>query len=173
MKSTSLRVIDTNVLLVANGQHENTSDECMIACIEALEKLRESGGIVLDDGYQIINEYQRNTSPNSGQRFGDAFLKWLLQNVQNRKYVELVTILPHPERGYESFPDDGDLIDFDTQDRKFIAVSVVHGHRPKICQGTDSKWLIWSEKLARHGINVEFLCSADVQRFFNRKINNQ
>jgi len=33
-------VVDTNVLLVANGQHDDVSPECVIACVERLLALQ-------------------------------------------------------------------------------------------------------------------------------------
>lgn len=165
MKRGSPSVVDTNILLVANQQHTGVSDACVVACVEVLLRLRERGRVVIDDGYEILNEYARKTSPNTGNRVGDAFLKWLYQNAANTVRVETVQIEREPNRGYVQFPDDSDLHEFDRADRKFVAVSVAHPDRPSILQGTDSKWLKWSERLSSHGIDVEFLCPKDVARF--------
>jgi hypothetical protein len=165
----SLRVVDTNVLLVANEKHPNVSPRCVIACVEALEKIRKSGCIVLDDGYEILCEYGQKTKPNTGNQFGDAFLKWLFQNVGNSQHVVLVPILKHTDRGYAEFPDDVRLHKFDHADRKFVAVAAAHPSRPPILQGTDSKWMLWSEGLSVHGIEVEFLCPGEVAGFMKRK----
>jgi hypothetical protein len=162
-------VIDTNVLLVANEQHENVSPEGVIACVERLELIRKSGCVVLDDKYEILREYGQKTKPNTGNRVGDAFLKWLLQNTGNPKYVAQVHIERHAERGYAEFPDDVELHEFDHADRKFVAVAVAHPKHPPILQGTDSKWLLWTERLMVHGIKVEFLCPSDVAGFIKRK----
>jgi len=162
-------VVDTNVLLVANEQHEDVSPEGIIACVQRLERLRKSGCIVLDDGYEILREYGQKTKPNTGNRVGDAFLKWLLQNTGDPQHVAQVHIVKHAGRGYVEFPDDAELHDFDHADRKFVAVAVVHPNRPQILQGSDSKWIDWSKKLLAHGINVEFLCKTDVERFIKRK----
>lgn len=169
MKAGSYAVVDTNVLLVANEQHEDVSPEGIIACVQRLEQLRKSGCVVLDDGYEILREYGQKTKPNTGNRVGDAFLKWLLQNTVNPQYVAQVHIEKHVERGYVEFPDDAELHDFDLADRKFVAVASAHSKHPPILQGTDAKWLNWSERLEVHGIKVEFLCRADVERFNRRK----
>ncbi|MGP8271347.1 MAG: hypothetical protein ACLQLH_14875 [Terracidiphilus sp.] len=169
MKVRSHAVIDTNVLLVANEQHENISPEGVIACIERLELLRKSGCVVLDDGYEILREYRQKTKPNTGNRFGDGFLKWLLQNIGNTQFVTQVHIEKHAGRGYVEFPDDAGLSEFDLEDRKFVAVAVAHPRRPPILQGSDSKWIDWSERLNAHGITVEFLCVEDMKRFIQRK----
>jgi hypothetical protein len=162
-------VVDTNVLLVANEQHDNVSPEGIIACVERLERLRKGGCIVLDDGFEILREYGQKTKPNTGNRVGDAFLKWLLQNLGNPQFVAQIRIEKHSDRGYVEFPDDAGLIDFDHADRKFVAVSVAHPKRPPILQGTDSKWMLWAERLSDHGVEVEFLCPSDVAGFIKRK----
>lgn len=169
MKSGSRRVVDTNILLVANKQHGGASPGCVIECVRALEDLRAKGAIAIDDGYEILNEYARKTAPNTGNRVGDAFLKWVYQNIGNPSSVERIQIHPHPERGYEEFPDDEELAGFDHEDRKFVAVAINHTAQPPILQGTDSKWMEWSEKLAIHGIAVEFLCPGDIAEFLSRK----
>lgn len=169
MKAGSQVVVDTNVLLVANDQHSDVSPGCVIACVEVLQHLRSKGCIVIDDGYEILSEYRQKTKPNTGNRVGDAFLKWLLQNSGNSRYVAQVQINKHAERGFAEFPDDAELREFDHADRKFVAAAVAHPNRPPILQGTDSKWTEWAERLSAHEIKVEFLCPADVERFIKRK----
>ena len=126
------RVIDTNVLLVANGQHAGVSPSCITACVRALDHIRSKGIVVIDDGYEILSEYKVRTNPNTGNRVGDAFLKWLYQNAGNPKRVARVKITKHPARGYVEFPIADGLKDFDPADRKFVAVAVKHGRRPPI-----------------------------------------
>lgn len=169
MKPISHAVVDTNILLIANEQHEDISPAGVIACVERLEHLRKRGRIVLDDGREILREYGHKTTPNTGNRVGDAFLKWIYQNMGNPQRVELVHIERHQERGYAEFPEDPELLDFDPEDKKFIAVAVAHPKHPIILQGSDSKWTGWSERLRVHSIRVEFLCRDDVERFGRRK----
>lgn len=169
MKRGSPVIIDTNVLLVANEQHPSVSFDCVMACIEALDRVRTHGLVVIDDGYEILLEYTRRTAPNTGNQVGDAFLKWLYQNAGNPQHVVCVHIERHAERGYVEFPEDENLIEFDLADRKFVAVAIAHPNCPPILQDTDSKWTEWANQLLVHGIEVSFLCPADVQRFIKRK----
>lgn len=169
MKSGSHAVVDTNVLLIANEQHKDVSPEGVIACVTRLEQLRKSGCIVLDDGHEILREYGQKTKPNTGNRVGDGFLKWIFQNSGNPQRVAQVRIERDADRGYAEFPDDPELHEFDHADRKFVAVAVVHSKRPPILQGSDSKWMLWSDRLLAHGIEVEFLCPEDVAGFLKRK----
>ena len=55
-------VIDTNVLLVANGQHVDVSPDCVIACVQRLLAMEKAGVTVIDDGFRILGEYQHKTS---------------------------------------------------------------------------------------------------------------
>ena len=165
----SMAVIDTNVILAASGQHQDVSPACVIHCVLALQSVMKSGKLALDDGFQILLEYQNKTQPKKGNRPGDAFVKWALNHRCNAKYVELVPILKHDERGFESFPDDPELANFDAPDRKFVAVSAAHPKKPPISQAADSKWLDWAPALKRHGIEVDFLCSTDIKKFHKKK----
>ena len=59
----SVTVVDTNVVLVANGQHADVSPECISACALALQGVMRSGKLVLDDDFRILLEYQNKTQP--------------------------------------------------------------------------------------------------------------
>jgi hypothetical protein len=166
---TSL-VVDTNVVLVANGQHQNVSDLCIVECVKRLQGIMKVGKLALDDNFRIIREYQNKTDKKSGNRPGDAFVKWALQNNANTKRVDRVPLHEHDVRSFHSFPDDADLATFDPSDRKFVAVSCAHPGKPPILQATDSKWLDWAEPLKRHGVTIEFLCPGDIARFRANKL---
>lgn len=162
-------IVDTNVVLVANGQHEDVSPACMATCALRLQTIMNSGRIALDDAYQILVEYQNKTQPKTANRPGDAFVKWALQNKANAAKCDLVPITPHADRGFAEFPDDDRLVNFDPPDRKFVAVAAAHPEHPPILQAADSKWLDWSGPLEEHGISVDFLCPEDIERFHENK----
>lgn len=162
-------VIDTNVLLVANGQHPDVSPDCQEECIRRLLDMKASGIAVIDDGYRILSEYQQKTEVNSAKRVGDAFLKWLLQNKSNRRHVHTVSITDTGDDTFAEFPDATLQEQFDASDRKFVAVAHAHADQPSIWQAADCKWLHWWPALAAHGVTVEFLCPADVCRFYASK----
>lgn len=164
-----ISIIDTNVVLVANGQHEEVGPDCVASCVLRLQSIMKNQRIALDDAFEILQEYQNKTQPKTANRPGDAFVKWALQNRSNIKRCDLVALVPHDERGYESFPEDDRLANFDPPDRKFVAVAAAHPVQPPILQATDSKWLNWHEALKDHGVSVEFLCPEDIQRFHSNK----
>lgn len=147
-------VVDTNVILVANDQHGDVSPDCVAACAIRLQTIMKTQRIALDADREILREYGKKTTPNSGNRPGDAFLKWALQNMANPRRCDLVTLTPNTERGYDSFPEDDRLAKFDSADRKFVAVSAAHADHPRILQAADSKWIGWESALKDHDISA-------------------
>jgi len=166
-------VIDTNVLLVADKQHGDITDTCLSNCVTKLLELQVRGHVVIDDGYRIIGEYQNKLDANHGKNMGAAFLKWLLQNQANPRHVERIRITETSANHFEEFPSPELELEFDPPDCKFIAVANAHPQKPTIWQAADSKWLNWWPMLQVYGIQVEFLCSEDVVRFYREKFPDQ
>ena len=164
-----LEIVDTNVVLVANGQHQDVSRASVAICAHRLQAIMEGKRLVIDAGFLILGEYNNKTKPNTGSRIGDAFVKWALRHERIADRVHRVELTPHCGRGFKTFPDDADLVRFDDPDRKFVAVACAHGKFPPILQATDSKWLGWNEALRRHGVIVEFICPEDIKRFQEQK----
>ena len=162
-------VIDTNVLLAASQRHDGVSPECVLACVDRLERVPRSERVVIDDGFRILREYQNKLDPNKSKGVGEAFLKWLLQNRTNRKHVLQVTLTERAPDDYDEFPGPDLATEFDPPDRKFVAVAHSHPNKPPVLQATDSKWLRWHPRLRTHGVRVEFLCPQDICRFFEAK----
>lgn len=162
-------VIDTNVLLVAEGQHEDISDTCRKACTNSLTTIRENNVVVLDDGYRILNEYQNKIDTKRGKGVGAAFLKWLFQNLANPRHVQQVHVNESKADQFKEFPLTALESQFDRSDRKFPAVANAHPAKPPILQAADCKWLDWWKTLEAAGIRVEFVCLDDVKRFYEKK----
>lgn len=162
-------VVDTNVILVANRQHADVSETCVVSCTRRLRDIMTRGRIAIDDGHRILGEYQNKTQPNVGKGPWDVFLKWLLRNNANPLRCDRIALVEHATRGFESFPDDARLADFDPSDRKFVAVAAAHESKPAISQAADSKWLAWASALKEHGITVDFLCPEDIRSFDDNK----
>ncbi len=158
-------IVDTNVVLVANGQHADISPNCVEACALKLKAIMDAGRLALDDQFLILMEYQNKTTPRRARGPGDAFVRWALQNNANADRVDCVPLVMDPDRGFESFPDHPGLTTFDPPDRKFVAVACAHAATPPILQAADSKWLGWDVALRAHGVTVDFLCPEDIKRF--------
>lgn len=162
-------VIDTNVLLVANGQHEDVSSSCMVECVSRLEAMMRSGVTVIDDGFLICGEYLHKTSINPPKGAGDIFLKWLLRESGNPQKVQQVSLTVKAKDNFFEFPDPVLAKKFDAPDRKFAAVANAHPDKPPIWQSADCKWLDWWPALKSKGISVDFLCPDDVCSFYVKK----
>lgn len=166
----SASVVDTNVINVANGSHDDVSPECVIACVERLNELMKSGVLVVDDGFLILSEYLKRTSPRAAKGVGDVFVQWALRNHGQGIRVQQVPLTVQAPDRYAEFPDDPVLsASFDPADRKFAAVAHAHSERPPIWEAADSKWLDWWPALRACGVEVEFLCGADLCRFYAKK----
>lgn len=162
-------VIDTNVLLVANGSHAGASPGCQEECVKRLLAQQREGVTVIDDGYRILHEYQNKTSPNQPKGVGDAFLKWLLQNQGNAARVHRITITETAKDMYAEFSDTALQPQFDASDRKFAAVANAHPSKPPVWQAADSKWWGWAPALKTKGVEVDFLCPEEVQKTYRKK----
>ena len=150
-------VIDTNVLVVANGGHAAASLACVGACIDALLQARDAG-VVIDDAQLILSEYRGYCSFKGQPGVGDAFFKWLWNQQGNALKCRTVPIKPHKARGFAEFPDDARLAKFDREDRKFVAVSVAAGDNPPVLNASDTDWWDVRQALAEHHVSVDFLC---------------
>lgn len=166
-------VIDTNVLLVANGQHTDVSTECVTECVRRLQYMEKVGVTIIDDGFRILGEYQHKTSLNPPKGVGDVFLKWLLRQAGNPARVEQVNLTELVENEFAEFPDATLQPVFDAPDRKFVAVANAHPEKPPILESVDCKWLDWWPALQAKGIRVEFLCPDDACKFYRNKFPNK
>jgi hypothetical protein len=166
-------VIDTNVLLVANGDHADVSPDCRAECVRRLQAMQATGVTVIDDAFLILGEYLNKTRVNPPKGVGDAFLKWLLREAGNSKRVDQVSLTTRAENRFAEFPDPTLEREFDADDRKFVAVANAHDEKPPVWQAADAKWLDWWQPLAAHGVHVDFLCPADVSRIYKKKFSGR
>ena len=162
-------VIDTNVLLVANGDHAEASAECREECVRRLLAMQASGVAVIDDEFRILGEYLHKTRVNPPKGVGDVFLKWLLREANNPVRVEQVTLTETASDCFAEFPDAALQPIFDAPDRKFAAAANAHPDKPPVWQAADCKWLDWWQPLRMQGVHVEFLCEQDVCRVYVKK----
>ena len=157
-------IVDTNVVVVANGRSEQASSDCVETCGDRLEEImRGEEKLGLDNRWIILREYMQNLRSN-GADVGDRFLGWVLANRDERCDLISITPINGSENEFEEFPDDPALEDFDPDDRKFIAVALAHPEKPAILQAVDSQWWDFCDAFRRNGVTVEFICEADIQR---------
>ena len=153
-------VIDTNVLVSANGKSDHAGLDCQMTCINALEEVIKRKKVAIDTASQIIDEYRLHASHSGQPSVGDAFFKWLWLNQGNPRHCEQAPITPRPSdyRDFEEFPDDPVFSGFDRADRKFVAVARASQSHPKILNATDSDWWDFRAELKRIGVKIDFLC---------------
>ena len=163
-------IVDTNVIVIANDTDDKRKD-CRDRCQERIQQIIDQHEkVVIDDKRRILGEYQDNTRPNTRKGVGDIFVKRLLQNLGNPAVCTRVPITPSAGNGtdFEEFPTDTALINFDPDDRKFIAAALAHkrdnGQVPTILLAIDRGWLQFMAALANHGISVNLICEEDMQR---------
>lgn len=167
-------VVDTNVPMVANlatrpDPESKFPDTCVEACVEAIEHVMTTRGLILDAGTEIFDEYVKQLdayvkqlAPSGQKGIGSLFFIWVHDHQWGLDASQRVPITRRGE-SYEEFPPHAGLENFDRSDRKFVAVSNAHPEKPPILQATDSKWWGWMEALEECGIKVEFLCPAYVE----------
>jgi hypothetical protein len=133
-----------------------------MACIAAGEPVIKPGGLIIEAGDEIFDEYRQQRSMKGQPGMGDTFMKWVNDHRYNPEYCSRVTITINGD-SYQEFPTHDALNDFDRSDRKFVAVANAHADKPPILQATDSKWWGWKDALAEVGIAVQFLCPGYVE----------
>ena len=152
-------VVDTNVLVVANSRDTDVNARCSLACIEELERIRQSCQLVIDDSDLILEEYRKYSNLSGEPGDGDKFLKWIWDYRWHDERIKQVTITPHPVREFEEFPDDPRLEQFDRSDRKFVAVARATDSFTRIVNATDRKsWWRYREELQDLGVIPTFTC---------------
>ena len=167
-------LLDTNVPKTANlavqpAPDSDVSDECILACIEAVQHVIKKRGLIIDAGDEIFDEYRQQLSMKGQPGVGDRFMKWVHDNRWSLHDSQRVTITRNGD-SYDEFPRHDGLNDFDKSDRKFVAVANAHENKPPIMQATDSKWWGWKNALAEVGITVELLCPEYVEAKYTEKM---
>ena len=148
-------VVDTNVLIVANGRDKTPADlECEFACIELLQEATKGKlTVLLDESNLIMAEYKTDRS-HSGVPAGNAFFKFLHDNQHSAKNVIRVSIQETPDEdgGFANLAPN----DFDRDDRKFLAVAKAGDGR--VVNATDSHWSEHAAFIDSIGVQVLELC---------------
>lgn len=62
---TDRAVVDTNVLVVANGRATHVDEACRLSCVDELARLARNEVVCVDDKVLILREYERRTTEES------------------------------------------------------------------------------------------------------------
>jgi hypothetical protein len=174
MKAVTKRIVDTNVPKTANLALDPIAVpveliDCVMACVDLIQQVTKTGGLVIDAGDEIYDEYRAQLNMKGAPGVGDKFMKWVHTSRWTWPEEDRVPIT-RTGNSYEEFPEDDGLSDFDLSDRKFVAVANAHPKRPAISQATDSKWWGWKDALQAVGIAVDFLCPTYIQNKYVEKM---
>ncbi len=166
-------LVNTGVPLVANQQAEQASPECVTACANALNRIRQTGGLVLDSLGEIVKEYQHKLLRRQGgpRGPGDEFLLWVFTYQWNPSKCERVTIVKtsNDPPFFAEFPRTEALARFDPSDCKFVATANAHPGKPPIMVSVETDWANCETALAEAGITIHQLCPEDLARMQARK----
>ncbi|MFJ5987946.1 hypothetical protein [Lentzea sp. NPDC092896] len=161
MKLPQRAAIDTNVLIVANGKSPQASDECELAAIEFLEVAESDCVVLIDDGYEIFEEYKRYCNFHGQPGVGDHFFMHLHRSQADASRVHQVRITADGNGSYAEVP--AALAKFDPSDKKFIATVLSDGQGAPIVNCVDSDWSESSGPLLASGVHVHELCPASLK----------
>lgn len=159
-------VVDTNVLVVANGDNTDVSDDCQLACTELLSFVDSEGSLVVDDQFAVFGEYLRNVSTKNGG-YGSRFLTHALQRcteAAGRCIQVRLTQVSDDEGDFAEFPADVDLASFPRSDRKWVALAHACDRKPPIAVALDRAWPQYQEALRAVGVQIQLLCPQDIGR---------
>lgn len=153
------RIVDTNVLVVANGRHgTHAGERCKLSCIEALEEILESNSkliAIVDQAMEIQSEYRSFCNPSGQPSVGDLFYQAIIQNYAGK--VLRIELVRDENGNYLDFPDDVRLGRFDESDRKFAAAAKKSGG--VVLNAADTRsWPVYRDVLLEFGIKVIELC---------------
>lgn len=147
-------VVDTNVLVVANGDNPEADIQCRLACVDRLNAFIEDQLVAIDDQGFIFEEYTKRVGWAGGPGVGAIFFKHVWNHQYDSKRVVRVSVTPSNDegRGFEELPPNS----FDPDDRKFLAVAVVE--EAVVLNATDGDWEEHSDLMQTLAVEVHQLC---------------
>ena len=153
-------VVDTNVLISANGRDTHVDKLCRLACARKIDSIRHKGKVYIDDRNLVFEEYRNRLNFSGEPGAGDAFFKYIHENQFADSRVKRVQITPNCDesRGFDELPKNA----LDRSDRKFLAVAVVAN--ASILNATDSDWHENRELLDDLHVVIRQLCPQMLRR---------
>lgn len=147
-------VLDTNVAVAANGRDTHADISCQLACVKRIRTLIDEGILGIDDKGLIVQEYADRLNFSGAPGVGDVFFRYVFDQQYREDRIRRVAVHPSSDagRGFEELPAN----DFDSSDRKFLAVAVVAD--AVVLNATDSDWKEHAGLMDELGVHVEQLC---------------
>lgn len=158
-------IIDTNVPLQSGKSVASLTIEeakCAKECSRFIHDFINNPDsiLVLDANGKVYEEYRTNIEALRNEpNLAKQFLNWVHiyhnKRILPENHVQLTEIA---ENEFVEFPSCSELNDFDSKDRKFVALANAHKEHPPIIEGTDGEWWVYRDVLLQKGISVKFLC---------------
>lgn len=146
--------------VAANGRNTHADVACRLKCVELLMGLQNNGCVIIDDGGQILAEYQGNLRPEGQPGVGDLFYRHLLDNRGNAKRVRLVATDAPRGNALRGAFERGTLAAFDHSDRVFATCAAVA--RVAVATALDSDWVNHETGLIACGVRLDYVCGRAV-----------
>ena len=158
-------VVDTNVLVVANGRKTHADERCQDNCRKKIESVLRDGVIAIDDKNEILNEYGRHLTDSGMSGLGNAFYKHLFiyQGYRDRVRRIPITNSADDRRGFDELPENN----LDRSDRKFLAVAVAA--KAVLLNATDSDWNEQEALIEKIGVELDQLCPQHASKATRRQ----
>jgi hypothetical protein len=147
-------IIDTNVLIAANGHSPQVSAGGVERCQKFVNSLFVNTLISIDSNNEIFDEYFRHMNFSGQPGIGDSFVKYLFDRQADITICETVEVIREAKHHYRVLSDKPDLLDFDKSDLKFIAVHLLSKYHSPIVDACDSDWAENKVLLNSHNIKV-------------------
>lgn len=156
-----LQVIDTNVLVAANGIGTHADTRCQLACAQRLQETQDNEVLVLDLQWRILREYQRKIGDGTPNSPAKRFFVWASQTTPRLG----VPLTHHATRTFVEFPTSDGLRDFDQDDRMFVAAAAVASQSAptRLANALDNDYAEHQTTLQEVGIQVDELCPQHIK----------
>lgn len=158
---TNRAVVDTNVLVAANGRDTHVEIDCQRRCMEELARLAAQEVVCVDDKGLIMGEYERRVAASQQAGPGTVFFKEVWKQMGDSNKVRLIPVKPRDDEGRD-FTDPVLPPNNLKKDAKFLAVAVKAG--ATIVNAADSDWAEHRELTDRLRIDVRQLCPEHATR---------
>lgn len=157
-------VVDTNVLVAANGRDTHVDLGCQLNCVKELTRLKRQEVVCVDDKGLIMREYERRTSHKGQAKPGTVFYKHVWQQMGDSSRVRLIPVelVNSDDREGRDFRDPVLPTNNLKKDAKFLAVAVKAN--ATIVNAADSDWAEHRELTDQLGVEVRQVCPQHATR---------